>query len=49
VGFYEATDFSSGNVTHVGQSNDRTVLTGALTSISYSALVVATAIFSLSF
>lgn len=48
VGFYEAKDFSSGGVTHVGQSNDMYVVAGAFSSLSYSALAVATAIFSLS-
>lgn len=44
VGFYEATDFASRRVTHVGQSKDLTVLMGAISNITSSTLVVATAL-----
>ena len=47
VGFYEATDSATSSVTHVGQSNDMYIFAGALSSLSCSALALATAVFSL--
>jgi hypothetical protein len=47
LGFYEATDFTSGGVTHVGQSKDLTVLMSAISAMTSSTFIVATALISL--
>ena len=45
--FYRAKSFTSGDVTHIGQSQDIYVLMGAINAITSSALVAASAVIAL--
>ena len=48
TGFYKSKTYSSGDITHIGQSQDVYVLMGALTTMTSTTLAFASAVIALS-